>query len=176
MVMHFKIIAAGPKATGKTTICNFIVNHTDKLDPPDSYSPTVGVRILEFQPSVPGINDELITVELWDMSGDQMYESCWKAIMQEADGVILVYNPDAPAQDQQIGDWFEYFVRRNGLRDDQCMVLAHRGNAEGKSGKFRPPPIFSRVTAAMTTSQSSDEIRSMFENLLKETHSMKRRK
>ena len=176
MVMHFKIIAAGPKATGKTVICNFLSNHNDKLDPPESYCPTAGVRILEFQPSVPGINEEVITVELWDMSGDQMYESCWKAIMQEADGVILVYNPDAPAQDQQISDWFEYFVRRNGLRDEQCIVLAHRGSVEGKAGKFRPPPLFSRVTAAMTTTQSSDEIRSMFENFLKEIHTMKRRK
>ena len=42
--------------------------------------------------------------------------------MDEADGVLLIYNPDAPSQDQQLGDWFEYFVRRNGLKDEQCMV------------------------------------------------------
>lgn len=51
------------------------------------------------------------------------FEGCWKAIMTDADAVILVYNPDAPSQDQQIMDWFEFFVRKNGLRDEQCMIF-----------------------------------------------------
>lgn len=74
---------------------------------------------------VAGVKED-VSIELWDMSGDHLYDSCWKAIMLNADGVLLVYNPAAPAQDQQISDWFEYFVRRNGLRDDQCIVFAHR--------------------------------------------------
>ena len=56
--------------------------------------------------------------------------------MNEADGVLLVYNPDAPAQDQQIGDWFDFFVRKNGLRDEQCMVFAHRQSLNNNE-KFR---------------------------------------
>ncbi|RYY81214.1 hypothetical protein EON63_15890 [archaeon] len=35
------------------------------------------------------------------------YEGCWRAIMSECDGVVLVYNPDAPAQDQQLNDWYD---------------------------------------------------------------------
>jgi intraflagellar transport protein 22 len=57
--------------------------------------------------------------------------------MNESDGVLLVYNPDAPSQDQQIGDWFEFFVRKNNLRDEQCMVFAHRSNSSN-GDKFRP--------------------------------------
>ena len=56
--------------------------------------------------------------------------------MNEADGVILVYNPDSPGQDQQIGDWFEFFVRKNGLKEEQCLVLAHKLSSGGE--KFRP--------------------------------------
>ncbi len=44
-------------------------------------------------------------VELWDASGDHTYENCWGAIMNEADGVLLIYNPDAAGQDQQIGTY-----------------------------------------------------------------------
>ena len=56
---------------------------------------------------------------------------------------MLVYNPDAPAQDQQIGDWFDFFVKKNNLKDEQCMVFAHRPAQEGGQGgsggqKFRP--------------------------------------
>ena len=43
--------------------------------------------------------------------------------MADSDGVLLVYNPDAPSQDQQLVDWFEFFVRKNGLKDEQCMVF-----------------------------------------------------
>jgi hypothetical protein len=43
--------------------------------------------------------------------------------MADSDGILLVYNPDAPSQDQQIMDWFEFFVRKNGLKDEQCVVL-----------------------------------------------------
>jgi hypothetical protein len=57
--------------------------------------------------------------------------------MHESDGVLLVYNPDAPAQDQQIGDWFEFFVRKNNLREEQCIVFAHRTNGSSME-KFRP--------------------------------------
>ena len=46
--------------------------------------------------------------------------------MTDSDAVILVYNPDAPSQDQQINDWFEYFVRKNGLKDEQCMIFVSR--------------------------------------------------
>ena len=74
-----------------------------------------------------GIN-ETLQIEIWDASGDHQYENCWKALMADAAGVMLVYNPDAPSQDQQIGDWFDYFVRKNGLKDEQCVVIAHRSN------------------------------------------------
>ncbi len=65
------------------------------------------------------------------------YEACWRSIMHEADGVILIYNPDSPGQDQQIGDWYDFFVRKNGLKDEQCLVFAHR-LGQGSSDRFRP--------------------------------------
>lgn len=50
-----------------------------------------------------------------------------------------MYNPDAPAQDQQIGNWFEFFVKNNNLKDEQCMVFAHRAAGQNQNGqKFRP--------------------------------------
>jgi len=55
--------------------------------------------------------------------------------MAYTDGVILVYNPDSPGQDQQLSDWFDYFVKRNNLRDEQCLIFAHREKA---NEKFKP--------------------------------------
>jgi hypothetical protein len=46
--------------------------------------------------------------------------------MLDADAVVIVYNPDAPAQDKQLTDWFDFFVKRNNLRDEQCLIYANR--------------------------------------------------
>jgi len=91
-----KVVVAGPKGTGKTTISDFLANQTQELG--GVYSePTIGVRILEFELG----GSRSVNIELWDSSGDNSFESCWKAIMADADAVVLVYNPDAPSHDQQ---------------------------------------------------------------------------
>jgi hypothetical protein len=56
--------------------------------------------------------------------------------MAYTDGVILVYDPDSAGQDQQLSLWYDFFVKRNGLRDEQCLIFAHRNSASGE--KFKP--------------------------------------
>ena len=63
------------------------------------------------------------------------YEAGWRAVMAYTDGVILVYDPDSAGQDQQLTLWYDFFVKRNGLRDEQCLIFAHRGNS---TEKFKP--------------------------------------
>lgn len=59
--------------------------------------------------------------------------------MVDTDAVVLVYNPDAPAQDKQLTDWFDFFVKKNGLRDEQCLIFANRPNPT--SDRIRPRKI-----------------------------------
>ncbi len=165
-----KVIVIGPKQTGKSCISNYLSGQSDKLVA-DKYEPTAGVRILEFDIRISSSTTPL-NIELWDSSGDHTYETCWKAIMQDTDGVILIYNPDAPGQEQQLSDWYEYFVKRNGLKDSQCIIFAHK-SSNSMSEKFKPPTLFSRVTAALTTSQSGNDVRGMFEEFVKELYSNK---
>lgn len=121
------------------------------------------------------------------------YEACWKAVMAEADGVLLVYNPDAPGQDQQLVDWFDFFVKKNGLRDEQCLIFAHRVNPTNE--RFRPrmfstvflssfffisfsflAQLFSRVSALVTGLNNLSDMKGMFENFVKDLSSYKNRK
>lgn len=97
--------------------------------------------------------------------------------MANADGIILVYNPDAPAQDQQLTDWFEFFVRKNGLKDEQCMIFANKATntKTNTNERFRPPPLFSRVTAAVLTQDSGPDLKTMFENFIKDIQGLKTR-
>jgi GTPase SAR1 family protein len=59
---NLKIVVAGPKGAGKTTIANYIAGGRDSLSL-DSYQPTIGVRILEMEM-------HNASIELWDSSGD----------------------------------------------------------------------------------------------------------
>lgn len=68
------------------------------------------------------------------------YEAGWRAVMAYTDGVILVYDPDAAGQDQQLTLWYDFFVKRNGLRDEQCLIFAHRGNSNEKFKPRKSPP------------------------------------
>ena len=62
----------GPKASGKSTIANFLAGHKQVLS--ENYRPTVGCRILEFEKEGPSNSyisgDSKIMIELWDVSGD----------------------------------------------------------------------------------------------------------
>ncbi len=170
-----KIIVAGPQGTGKTVISNFLAGQSDSLEV-NGLEATEGVRILEVEKNLPGSsNSSIVGVELWDASGDHKYESCWRAVMSEANGVILVYNPDAPSQDQQLHDWFDFFVKKNGLSDQQCLIFAHRTKGNNSADRFRPPALFSRVSAALTTTASGTDMKGLFDNFVKEIHNIRRR-
>jgi GTPase SAR1 family protein len=73
--MKMKILVAGPKGSGKSMITNYLASHNfaDKNPSLTSenfpYYPTAGVRIVEHEIKVNGINEDL-TLELWDTSGD----------------------------------------------------------------------------------------------------------
>ena len=77
-------------------IANMIADHDEAFGSPNvgPYKPTVASRILECERELSAKWDtDNVTVELWDVSGDHKYESCYPAIMDKCNGVILVYDP-----------------------------------------------------------------------------------
>ncbi len=116
--------------------------------------------------------------------------------MNETDGVILVFNPDTRGSDQLLNDWFDFFVKKNGLREDQSMIFAHRSNPTGEKVKPRKclplpfccnqflfisyltlaAPLFSRVSASVTSPQSGPDMKLKFENFIKDLSSSRYRK
>ncbi|GMI32333.1 hypothetical protein TrRE_jg6376 [Triparma retinervis] len=168
-----KLLIAGPKQAGKTSIANFLSdNSRSKIgDSAAQYEPTAGCRILEFDAS------NGASVELWDVSGDQQYENCWPAICQgvdkrgspdsetPVDGVILVYNPEFPTHDTEVGLWYDAFVKNCNLPDSKCLVFTHRGDPKG-GFRSRPPPKLEGCVVHNTTFTSTLEIREHFENFL----------
>ena len=84
-----KVVVGGPCRTGKTVISNFLSDTAGHMNFQDRYEKTAGVRVLEFERSVGGGYGSQISVELWDCSGDEKYESCYPAMTQDASAAIL---------------------------------------------------------------------------------------
>lgn len=110
-----------------------------------------GRRILEFEREIAGSDHSRsggqLSVQLWDVSGDQKFEGCWPAIIKDAVGVVLVYDPDKSAQEHEAELWHEWFVKNPGLDDRQCLVFAHRA-ASGTRPRPRELPAAAALACA----------------------------
>ncbi|KAJ0399886.1 hypothetical protein ATCC90586_006501 [Pythium insidiosum] len=152
-----KLLIVGPKEAGKTTIANFLCEQTDRLGGPERYQPTIGVRILELEKNK-------TSVELWDVSGDQVYEACWPAVTKDTNGVILVYNPESHVHESEAMLWYEWFIQNAGMDPSQCLVFEHSSGANAKKvAKLRLPPTL-RVVA--TSFDSPNVFKTEFDRLI----------
>lgn len=142
-MLKTKILVLGPCESGKTVISNFLADATETGG---NYHPTQGCRILEFEVHNIQSSDDRRSVnaeiELWDVSGDRKFESCWPVIAREANGVIFVYNPDQPNHDKELETWHSYFVEAHSMRDAQCVVFAHHKDS---SQGDEPPQLSSSM-------------------------------
>jgi GTPase SAR1 family protein len=64
-----KVVVAGPKGCGKTTVVNYLAGLKENLIPNPRYDPTYGVRIVETEIGAKSSGSQC-AVELWDNSGD----------------------------------------------------------------------------------------------------------
>ena len=111
-----------------------------------------------------------VQIEIWDVSGNQQYERCYPAIMQDCDAVIIVYDAVDRAQEQEVELWFEWFVKNPGLDDRQrCLVLAHSSGAERPRGRVTPPRKLQSAAFATTNFSDMSIIEKEFKMLCERT-------
>ncbi|KAG7483715.1 hypothetical protein MATL_G00041280 [Megalops atlanticus] len=120
-----KILIVGPSECGKTVLANFLSDSVETIG--GDYSPTQGVRILEFEAHSLGGSGKNVTceVELWDCAGDLRFESCWPALMKDSNGVVIVFNPDMPSHLKELETWYSSFVSSQSMQESQCLLMAH---------------------------------------------------
>ncbi|CAL1580284.1 unnamed protein product [Knipowitschia caucasica] len=138
--MQVKILFIGPTESGKSILANFLSETSDNVG--GEYNPTVGVRILEFEPNFEASGDNRdCKVELWDCSGDFKIESCWPIFMKDSSGVVIVFNPDVPSHLKEIETWHSMFISSQSLQENQCLLIAH--NKPGSAAKEGHIPLAS---------------------------------
>lgn len=164
-----KVVVCGPQRAGKSTICNFLAQQSQRLEGDAPYAPTAGVRILETEKDVG--RGQMAAVQIWDVAGNQSFENCWPAIMADVDGVVLVYDPGNPSQEQEIGMWYDYFVRNTDTPDDRVMAYVHsRGEDFGADARRRPHIKLENVSVFMTDARSESSIEQTFGDFVRGLH------
>ncbi|KAF7688675.1 intraflagellar transport protein 22 homolog [Silurus meridionalis] len=126
-----KILVIGPSECGKTILANFLSDTVETIG--SEYSPTQGVRILEFESQNlgSGSKDSACEVELWDCAGDFKFEACWLALMKDSNGVVIVFNPDIPSHLKEVETWHSTFISSQSLQAGQCLLIAHHKPGSG---------------------------------------------
>ena len=152
--MVAKILVIGPQRCGKTRVANYLADF-DTAPSFEAYHPTAGVRILESE-RVIRVDGRQVRqqVELWDCSGDKKYENCWGAILRDAHGVIMVYDPSVKTQEKEIELWHKSFVQGMNLPDSQIMLFSHTP-AAGRTAA-QPPLALARFTHLRTSLDEDD--------------------
>eukprot|EP00164_Ancoracysta_twista_P000557 GFYU01000741.1.p1 GENE.GFYU01000741.1~~GFYU01000741.1.p1 ORF type:complete len:193 (-),score=41.65 GFYU01000741.1:359-937(-) len=160
-----KILVIGDTKVGKTRLANILAGHDAGST---AYSPTVGVRVLECERQlnhvmINGYNraqNVRLQVELWDCSGDAKYKACWPAMLKDADGVILMFNPELPHFEKGTEQWFKHFVQVGQFTEHQCILFAHREGLpwSTKPQKLKLPKMLEKIQkSSLVLNQGLDE-------------------
>jgi len=168
-----KVLVVGPEQSGKSTIVNLLggVNDFSSLsDKP--YFPTQGLRIVEFEASLSNSQArnwggrQSVDVELWDASGATKFESCWPAIQRDADGVLIVYNPENPNHSAEVETWFEFFVDKTQLSKEQVLVFANDRRSGPEDPQGPPPRKLRECELIFTDEGDTEKMKMAFEDLI----------
>ncbi|XP_004587021.1 intraflagellar transport protein 22 homolog [Ochotona princeps] len=166
-MLKAKILFVGPCESGKTVLANFLTESSDITE----YNPTQGVRIVEFEK--PQINSNSqgpgCEFELWDCGGDRKFESCWPALMKDAQGVVIVFNADMPSHLKEIEMWHSCFVQPLLLQDARCLLIAHHkpGSTASRGSLSLAPPLNKLKLVHSNLEEDPEEIRAEFIKYLK---------
>ena len=97
--IKYKLIVIGDENVGKTSIINRFKNN---LFSPE-YEPTVG---LDFQSIPILIDDQSVTLLLYDTAGQEKFKSLIPLYTNEANIILLIYDISNKYSFDNIGKWF----------------------------------------------------------------------
>jgi len=115
--IKYKLIVIGDENVGKTSILNRFKNN---LFSPE-YEPTVG---LDFQSIPILIDNQSITLLLYDTAGQEKFKSLIPLYTNEANIILLIYDISNKDSFDNIGKWFESL---NNINKEE-VIFALVGN------------------------------------------------
>nr|XP_020666395.1 intraflagellar transport protein 22 homolog [Pogona vitticeps] len=97
------------------------------------------------------------------------FETCWPALVKDAHGVVVVFNPGLPSHVKEIEMWHSYFVQQQQLLESQCLLIAHRkpGSGGDPENLNLPSPLNRLQLIHSSLEEDPEDIRMEFIKYLK---------
>ncbi|KYQ94051.1 Rab GTPase [Tieghemostelium lacteum] len=115
-----KVVIIGEKSVGKTSV---LKRYVDQRYVPTK--PTIGVDFVHKDVMV---NDRMVTLQLWDTSGQERFKSLEISYYRGADCCILVFDVQNDQTLQQLKMWREDFISKTGVQDPDNFPFVVLGN------------------------------------------------
>ena len=109
-----KIILIGDTNVGKTCILSKYINNNISII---NCKPTIGVDFLIKQIN---IDNQLITAQIWDTSGQERFKSLSNVFYRGADACIFVYDITNKSSFNNISYWKQQFLTEH---NNNCPML-----------------------------------------------------
>jgi small GTP-binding protein len=111
---QFKIIIAGDPNVGKTSLILRYTNNAFRRN----YVPTLGVMVSD---KIFKIEDSVIQLTLWDIGGQQKFQTMRQQFYRGSDAVFLVFDLTRPESFNNIPKWFSDVVEQLEDRRDELI-------------------------------------------------------
>ncbi|EFA81673.1 Rab GTPase [Heterostelium album PN500] len=115
-----KIVIIGEKSVGKTSI---LKRYVDQRFVP--LKPTIGVDFVNKDVMV---NDKMVTLQLWDTSGQERFRSLEISYYRGADCCILVFDVTNEKTLHELKMWREDFIDKTGVQNPDQFPFVVLGN------------------------------------------------
>ena len=101
--IFLKIIVLGDSDVGKTSL---LMRYTKGTNPQNS-KPTIGA---DFQKKEMTINNNIVTIQIWDTAGQEQYNSVGRAFYRGSDCCALVFDLTRKESFEHLKTWQDGFI------------------------------------------------------------------
>ena len=159
----FKIIVLGDPGVGKTSLILRYTNNAFRR----SYIPTLGVHVSD---KVFKINNVFIQLVIWDLAGQQKFDTMRHQFYVGSDGFILVFDITDPTSFENLSNWFldiqNQFKNQNELVGyvigNKCDLV---GNIKIKSENAEELAGYLNLNFMETSALSGKNVEKVFSQL-----------
>ncbi|MFW9950252.1 MAG: Rab family GTPase [Candidatus Thorarchaeota archaeon] len=115
----FKIVICGDPSVGKSSLILRFTNNAFRRH----YIPTLGVHVSD---KIFKIKDSYIQLVLWDIAGQQKFQTMRQQFYLGSDGLFLIFDLSKPNSLESVSNW--YFDIQNQLKDRPALTGFVIGN------------------------------------------------
>ncbi|XP_053328717.1 ras-related protein rab7-like [Spea bombifrons] len=150
---HLKLLLLGNAGVGKSALMNQFVNSRFS----NHYRATIGA---DFFTKELRMDDQLVTVQIWDTAGTERFQSLGAALYRGTDCCLLVFDVASPSSFQAVETWHkEFLVQAEPLNADRFpfVVLANKTDLEERQVSPRQAQDWCKTCSAEYFETSAKE-------------------